>query len=72
MANKISPLAYVDPEAKIGENCEIGPFCFIDKNVVIGDNNRLMNSVTVLYGTRIQFVKMLPSIAEQLRRARQW
>ncbi len=51
--SKISPLAYVDPEAVIGENCEIGPFCFIDKNVVIGDNNVLMNSVTVLYGTRM-------------------
>lgn len=51
--NKISPLAYIDPEAKIGENCEIGPFCFIDKNVVIGDNNVLMNSVTILYGARI-------------------
>ena len=22
----ISPLAYIDPEAKIGENVEIGPF----------------------------------------------
>lgn len=51
--SKISPLAYIDPEAKIGENCEIGPFCYIDKNVVIGDNNVLMNSVTVLYGARI-------------------
>ena len=51
--SKISPLAYIDPEAIIGENCEIGPFCFIDKNVVIGDNNVLMNSVTVLYGARI-------------------
>lgn len=51
--SKISPLAYIDPEAKIGENCEIGPFCFIDKNVVIGDNNILMNSVTILYGARI-------------------
>ncbi len=49
----ISPLAYVDPEAKIGQNCEIGPFCFIDKNVVIGDNNVLMNNVSVLYGARI-------------------
>lgn len=46
-------MAFVHPEAKIGENCEIGPFCYIDKNVVIGDNNRLMNSVTVLYGARI-------------------
>lgn len=51
--NKISPLAFIDPQAKIGEGCEIGPFCFIDKNVVIGDNNILMNSVTVLYGARI-------------------
>lgn len=51
--SKISPLAYIDPEAKIGDNCEIGPFCYIDKNVVIGDNNILMNSVTVLYGARI-------------------
>ena len=35
----ISPLAYIHPEAKIGENVEIGPFVFIDKNVEIGDNN---------------------------------
>lgn len=49
----ISPLAYIHPEAIIGENCEIGPFCFIDKNVVIGDNNTLMNSVTLLSGTRM-------------------
>lgn len=49
----ISPLAYVHPEAVIGEGCEIGPFCYIDKNVVIGNNNRLMNSVTVLSGSRI-------------------
>lgn len=49
----ISPLAYIHPEAKIGQNCNIGPFCYIDKNVVIGDNNTLMNSVTVLYGSRI-------------------
>ncbi len=49
----ISPLAYIHPEARIGENCEIGPFCFIDANVEIGDNNVLMNSVTVLNGSRI-------------------
>lgn len=49
----ISPLAYIHPEAKIGENCEIGPFCFIDANVEIGDNNHLMNSVTLLSGTRL-------------------
>lgn len=49
----ISHLAYVHPEAVIGEGCEIGPFCYIDKNVVIGANNHLMNSVTVLSGARI-------------------
>ena len=51
--SKISPLAFIDPEAKIGDNCEIGPFCFIDKNVEIGDNNVLMNNVTMLNGARI-------------------
>lgn len=53
MSSNISPLAYVHPEAVVGDGCEIGPFCYIDKNVVIGSNNVLMNSVTVLYGSRI-------------------
>ena len=55
----ISPLAYVHPEAQIGEGCEIGPFCFIDKDVVIGEGNRLMNSVTLLPGTRMGRGNML-------------
>lgn len=49
----ISPLAYIHPEAQIGDNVKIGPFCYIDKNVVIGDDNELMNSVTILSGARI-------------------
>ena len=49
----ISPLAYIDPEAKIGENCEIGAFAYIDKNVVIGDNNTIMPQATLLSGTRM-------------------
>ena len=49
----ISPLAYIDPEAKIGENCEIGAFAYIDKNVVIGDNCVIMPHASVLYGTRM-------------------
>lgn len=53
MANKIHPLAVVDPEAILGDNNEIGPFCVIDKNVVIGDNNKLYNSVTLHFGTRL-------------------
>lgn len=51
--NTISPMAFVDPEAKIGDNNVIGPFCFIDKNTVIGDNNKLYNSVTIHHGARI-------------------
>lgn len=51
--NQISPLAYVHPEAKLGDNNIIGPFCYIDKNTVMGDNNVLQNSVTINYGARI-------------------
>jgi UDP-N-acetylglucosamine acyltransferase len=53
MSNKISPLAYVDPGAKIGKDNIIGPFCYIDQNTVIGDGNILQNSVTINYGARI-------------------
>ena len=49
----ISPLAYIHPEAIIGENVEIGPFVYIDKNVVIGDNNLIMPNANILYGARI-------------------
>lgn len=51
--SNISPLAFVHPEAIIGNNCEVGPFCYIDKNVVVGDGNHIMNSVTLLDGTRL-------------------
>ena len=49
----ISPLAYIHPDAKIGENVEIAPFVFIDKNVEIGNNNVIMPNVNILYGSRI-------------------
>lgn len=51
--NQISPMAFVDPQAKLGDNNIIGPFCYIDKNTVIGDNNTLYNSVTIHTGARI-------------------
>ena len=37
----ISPLAYVDPFAKIGNNVTVHPFAYIDKNVEIGMTMRL-------------------------------
>jgi UDP-N-acetylglucosamine acyltransferase len=46
-------MAFVHPEAKLGDNNVIGPFCFIDKNTVMGDNNVLQNSVTINFGARI-------------------
>lgn len=46
-------MAYVDPDAKIGDGNVIGPFCYIDKNAVMGDGNKLYNSVTIHYGARI-------------------
>lgn len=50
--NQISPLAFVHPEAKLGDNNIIGPFCYIDRNTVIGNNNVLQNSVTIHVGAR--------------------
>ena len=51
--NQISPLAYVHPEAKLGDNNIIGPFCYIDRDVEIGDNNVMQNSVTIDVGAGI-------------------
>ena len=51
--NNISKMAFVHPEAKLGDNNTIGPFCYIDKNVEIGSDNRLLNSVTIHAGARI-------------------
>lgn len=51
--NQISPLAYIHPNAKLGDNNIIGPFCYFDDNVVIGDNNVFQNSVTLNYGCRL-------------------
>lgn len=49
----ISPLAFVDPSAIIGENVTVHPFAYIDKNVVIGNNNVIMPYASVLSGARI-------------------
>ena len=51
--NQISPLAFVHPEAKLGDNNIIGSFCYIDRDTVIGNNNVFQNSVTIHVGARI-------------------
>ena len=47
----ISPLAYVDKEARIGANVTIHPFAYIDKNVEIGDNCKIMPYASIISGT---------------------
>lgn len=59
----ISPLAYVDPSAKIGKNVTIHPFAYIDKNVEIGDDNVIMPNASIMSGaasvTEIPFITEL-------------
>lgn len=53
MANKISPLAYVDSEAKLGDNVVIDAFVYIDKDVVIGNDCHVRAHSSILAGSRI-------------------
>ena len=43
----IHPLSCVSPDAIIGENVEIGPFCVVEKGAVVGDGCRLKSHVTI-------------------------
>ena len=49
----ISPLAYVDPEAKLGKNVTVLPFAYIEKNVEIGDDCVIMSYASILQGTKM-------------------
>ena len=49
----ISNLAYVHPDAQIGENVSIGPFTNIEANVKIGDNTRIESNVAIMSGSEI-------------------
>ena len=53
MASEISPRAEISPKAKIGENCKIFPFVYIEDDVVIGDNCIIFPFVSILSGTRM-------------------
>ena len=43
----IHPSAVVHPNATLGEAVEIGPFCVVGKNVVLGDRSRLLSHVVI-------------------------
>lgn len=49
----ISPLAYVDSQAKLGANVKVHPFAYIDKNVEIGDDCEIMPYASIMSGARI-------------------
>lgn len=49
----ISPLASVDPQAKIGNNVTISPFAFIEADVVIGEGTWIGPSASIMNGARI-------------------
>lgn len=49
----ISPLAYVDPAAKLGNNVTVHPFAYIDANSEIGDNCEIMPYASIMRGTRM-------------------
>ena len=53
MASDISPRAEIDPRAKIGDNCKIFPFVYIEGDVVIGDGCIIFPFTSILNGTRM-------------------
>ena len=53
MASNISPLAHVDPTAKLGDNVTIHPFAFIDADTEIGDGCEIMSYTSIIRGTRM-------------------
>ena len=58
----ISPLAYVDPEAKLGKNVTVLPFAYIEKDVEIGDDCTIMSYASILKGTKMgkgKYIRML-------------
>lgn len=51
--NSVSSMAFVHPEAKLGDNVVVEPFAYIDRNTEIGNGTRVMMQATVLDGARI-------------------
>lgn len=49
----ISPLAHIDPAAKIGKNVRIDPFAVIHAEVVIGDGSHIMSNAVIMEGAHI-------------------
>ena len=53
MSKNISPKAYVNPKAQIGEDVTVMPFAYIEGDVVIGDGCKIFPFASVMDGTRM-------------------
>ena len=51
--NNIHPLATVHPDAKLGDNVEVGPYAYIAANVEVGDGCKILPHATIF-----DYVKM--------------
>ena len=49
----MNEMNYISPKAKIGDNCKIFPFVYIEDDVVIGDNCIIFPFVSICNGTRM-------------------
>lgn len=53
MTTEYNKFSVIHPDARIGENVEIGPFVTIHENVEIGDGCKILSNVTIFPGARI-------------------
>jgi UDP-N-acetylglucosamine acyltransferase len=57
--NVIHPTAVIDPGARLGDDIEVGPHCYIGRRVTLGDGCRLLHNVSVfgrtIVGRRNEF-----------------
>ena len=51
--SKISALAYVHPDAKLGVDVTVEPFAFVDQDTEIGDGTVIMSGANIRNGSRI-------------------
>ncbi len=49
----ISPLAFVDPAAKLGKDVTVYPFAYIDADTVVGDGCVIMPYASIMRGTTL-------------------
>mgnify|MGYP003636446881 CR=1 FL=1 len=49
----ISKLAYIHPDAQLGEGVIVGPFTNIEADVIIGANTKIESNVTIMNGSEI-------------------